>query len=399
MTIFFNILLTLTIILLILKLIFTFAYFYKINNLEKTKIDENKYTIVQPILSGDPRLEEDLMANLKNTIDMKFIWLVDKSDKIAIQTAEKILKNKNCSNRIEIYYLDDVPQEVNPKIFKLEQVVDKIKTEYTIILDDDSVIDRKRLDELSIYEKDKTEWIATGIPFNYNIRGFYSKLISAFINSNSIFSYFSLSFLKENKTINGMFYILRTDILKKYSAFENIKYWLCDDLALATYLLSKDVKIIQSTIFCNVRNTVPSFKRYILLMKRWLLFSNIYMKNAFSIKFLFIILLPTLLPTILLFLSFYLGINYLVLTLNLFIGKVALFYITRIFIYQGVREEKISKKSDFVVFSPQTKELLYELLSEFLLPFMLIYTLLTPPVILWRNKKIRVKDGKIHYEI
>lgn len=399
MTIFFNILLTLTIILLILKLIFTFAYFYKINNLEKTKIDENKYTIVQPILSGDPRLEEDLMANLKNTIDMEFIWLVDKSDKIAIQTAEKILKNKNYSNRIEIYYLDDVPQEVNPKIFKLEQVVDKIQTEYTIILDDDSVIDRKRLDELSIYEKDKTEWIATGIPFNYNIRGFYSELISAFINSNSIFSYFSLSFLKENKTINGMFYILRTGILKKYSAFGNIKYWLCDDLALATYLLSKDVKIIQSTIFCNVRNTVPSFKRYILLMKRWLLFSNVYMKNAFSIKFLFIILLPTLLPTILLFLSFYLGINYLVLTLNLFIVKVALFYIIRLFIYQGVREEKISKKSDFVVFSPQTKELLYELLSEFLLPFMLTYTLLTPPVILWRNKKIRVKDGKIHYEI
>lgn len=399
MTIFFNILLTLTMILLILKLIFSFIYFQKINSLEKSKIDESKYTIIQPILSGDPRLEEDLMANLKNTTDMEFIWLVDKSDKIAIQTAEKILKNKNYSNRIEIYYLDDVPQEVNPKIFKLEQVVDKIQTEYTIILDDDSVIDRKRLDELSIYEKDNTEWIATGIPFNYNIRGFYSELISAFINSNSIFSYFSLSFLKENKTINGMFYILRTGILKKYSAFGNIKYWLCDDLALATYLLSKDVKIIQSTIFCNVRNTVPSFKRYILLMKRWLLFSNVYMKNAFSIKFLFIILLPTLLPTVLLFLSFYLGINYLVIVLNLFIGKVALFHIIRLFIYQGVREEKISKKSDFIVFSPQTKELLYELLSEFLLPFMLIYTLLTPPVILWRNKKIRVKDGKIHYEI
>lgn len=399
MTILFIILLVLTIILLILKLIFTFAYSYKINSLKKTEIDENKYTIVQPILSGDPRLKDDLIANLKNTTDIKFIWLVDKNDKIAIQTVEKILKNKNYSNRIEVYYLDDVPKGVNPKIFKLEQVVNKIKTEYTIILDDDSVIDRKRLDELSIYEKDKTEWIATGIPFNYNIRGFYSKLISAFINSNSIFSYFSLSFLKENKTINGMFYILRTDILKKYSAFENIKYWLCDDLALATYLLSKDVKIIQSTIFCNVRNTVPSFKRYILLMKRWLLFSNVYMKNAFSIKFLFIILLPTLLPTVLLFLSFYLGINYLVIVLNLFIVKVALFYIIRLFIYQGVREEKTAKKSDFIVFSPQTKELLYELLSEFLLPFMLIFTLLTPPVIIWRNKKIRVKDGKIHYEI
>lgn len=394
----FYFLLTITIILLILKLFFSFAYFYKIDKLEKTEIDEKKYTVLQPILSGDPRLEEDLKANLKNTTDMKFIWLVDKSDKVAINTVENILKDKNYSNRIEVYYLDDVPQELNPKIFKLAQVVDKIKTEYSIILDDDAVIDRKKLDELSVYEKDKSEWIATGIPFNYNIKGFYSKLISAFINSNSIFSYFSLSFLKENKTINGMFYILRTDILKKYSAFEEIKYWLCDDLALATYLLSKKVKIIQSTIFCNVRNTVPSLKRYILLMKRWLLFSNVYMKNAFSTKFLFIILLPTLLPTILLFFSFYLGIDYLVIILNLFIGKIALFHIVRIFIYQGNYEENSFKKSLFV-FSPQTTEILYELLSEFLLPFMLVYTLLTPPVILWRNKKIRVKDGKIHYEI
>ncbi|ATV60392.1 ceramide glucosyltransferase [Fusobacterium pseudoperiodonticum] len=389
---------TITIILLILKLFFSFAYFYKIDKFEKTEIDEKKYTVLQPILSGDPRLEEDLIANLKNTTDMKFIWLVDKSDKVAINTVGNILKDKNYSNRIEVYYLDDVPQELNPKIFKLAQVVDKIKTEYSIILDDDAVIDRKKLDELSVYEKDKDEWIATGIPFNYNIKGFYSKLISAFINSNSIFSYFSMSFLKENKTINGMFYILRTDILKKYSAFEEIKYWLCDDLALATYLLSKKVKIIQSTIFCNVRNTVPNLKRYILLMKRWLLFSNVYMKNAFSTKFLFIILLPTLLPTILLFFSFYLGIDYLVIVLNLFIGKIALFHIVRLFIYQGNYEENSFKKSLFV-FSPQTTELLYELLSEFLLPFMLIYTLLTPPIILWRNKKIRVKDGKIHYEI
>lgn len=394
----FYVLLTITIILLILKLFFSFAYFYKIDKFEKTEINEKKYTVLQPILSGDPRLEEDLTANLKNTTDMKFIWLVDKSDKVAINTVENILKDKNYSNRIEVYYLDDVPQELNPKIFKLAQVVDKIKTEYSIILDDDAVIDRKKLDELSVYEKDKSEWIATGIPFNYNIKGFYSKLISAFINSNSIFSYFSMSFLNENKTINGMFYILRTDILKKYSAFDEIKYWLCDDLALATYLLSKKVKIIQSTIFCNVRNTVPSLKRYILLMKRWLLFSNVYMKNAFSTKFLFTILLPTLLPTILLFFSFYLGIDYLMIILNLFIGKIALFHIVRLFIYQGNYEENSFKKSLFV-FSPQTTELLYELLSEFLLPFMLIYTLLTPPVILWRNKKIRVKDGKIHYEI
>jgi len=392
MTVLFNFLLILAVILLILKLIFSFVYFKRINSLEKNKIDESKYTVVQPILSGDTRLEDDLSANLKNTDEMKFIWLVDKSDCLARQTVENILKNKNYSSRVEVFYLDDVPQEVNPKVFKLSQAIKKIKTEYTVILDDDAVIDRKKLDELSIYEKDKAEWIVTGIPYNYNIKGFYSKLISAFINSNSIFSYFSMSFLKENKTINGMFYILRTDILKKYSAFEEIKYWLCDDLALATYLLSKNVKIIQSTIFCNVRNTVPNFRKYILLMKRWLLFSNVYMKNAFSIKFLFIILLPVFLPAILLFLSFYFGINHFIMIIVLFVGKVGLFHIVRLFIYQS----EIQKKGNFF---HKADELPYELASEFLLPFILVYTLLTPPVIIWRNKKIRVKDGKIHYEV
>ena len=401
MIVLFNFLLGLTVTLFILKSFFSFIYFQKINKLEKTGINERSYTAVQPILSGDTRLEEDLTANLKNTENMKFIWLVDKSDSTAIKTVEKILEKENYSDRVEVYKLDDVPQEVNPKIFKLAQIVDKIKTEYTVILDDDSVMDRKRLDELSIYEKDKSEWIATGIPFNSNISGFYSKLISAFINSNSIFSYFSMSFLKENRTINGMFYILRTDILKRYNAFEEIKYWLCDDLALATYLLSKNVRIIQSTIFCNVRNTVPDLKKYILLMKRWLLFGNVYMKNAFSVNFLFMILLPTILPTMLLFLSFYLGINYLLTVFYLFISKVVLFYVIRLSIYRVKREEK-EKKSEKTVFMTllfQITQLLYELISEFILPFMLLYTLLTPPVIIWRNKKIRVKDGKIHYEL
>ena len=401
MILLFNFLLGLTVTLFVLKSLFSFIYFQKINNLEKTGINESNYTAVQPILSGDTRLEEDLAANLKNTEDMKFIWLVDKSDSTAIKTVEKILKNENYSDRVEVYELDDVPQEVNPKIFKLAQIVDKIKTEYTVILDDDSVMDRKRLDELSIYEKDKSEWIATGIPFNSNISGFYSKLISAFINSNSIFSYFSMSFLKENRTINGMFYILRTDILKKYNAFEEIKYWLCDDLALATYLLSKKVKIIQTTVFCNVRNTVPDFRKYILLMKRWLLFGNVYMKNAFSVNFLFMILLPTILPTMLLFLSFYLGISYLLTVFYLFISKVVLFYVIRLSIYRVKREEKEknSEKTVFMTLLLQIAQLLYELMSEFILPFMLLYTLLTPPVIIWRNKKIRVKDGKIHYEL
>ena len=132
-------------------------------------------------------------------------------------------------------------------------------------------------------------------------------------------------------------------------------------------------------------------------MKRWLLFGNVYMKNAFSIKFLFMILLPTILPTMLLFLSFCLGTSYLLTVFYLFMSKVILFYVIRLSIYRVKREEK--GKNFGMTLLLQITQLLYELISEFMLPFMLLYTLLTPPVIIWRNKKIRVKDGKIHYEI
>lgn len=395
----FNFILALTIILLLAKIIFSLLYYFKIERLEKTEINQADYTAVQPILSGDPRLEEDLQANLENTKSMSFLWLVDKSDKVAIEIVKNILSKRDFSKRVKVLYMDDVPQEINPKIFKLAQALDKIKTTYIIILDDDSVMDIKRLNELSIYEKDEGEWIATGIPFNYNIKGFYSKLISGFINSNSIFTYFSMSFLRENKTINGMFYIIKTDILKKYSAFEEIKYWLCDDLALAKFLLSKGVRIKQTTIFCNVRNSVPSFRRYILLMKRWLLFSNVYMKNCFSIRFLFMILLPTLLPTILLIFSLFLGISYFLTVINLLIAKVVLFYLARIVVLNENRKNFTEKKSISVFFPTKAFELVYDFINEFALPLMLIYTLITPPVILWRNKKIRVVDGKIRYEL
>lgn len=39
-----------------------------------------------------------------------------------------------------------------------------------------------------------------------------------------------------------------------------------------------------------------------------------------------------------------------------------------------------------------------EIINDFIVFFIFIYTVITPPVIKWRNKKIKVIDGKIRYE-
>ncbi len=383
-SIIFYILISLMFLILFLRVILSVKYFKNIDEYKKQNLDEKKYTIVQPILSGDPRLEEDLRANLENTKEMSFIWLIDKTDFVAQGTADKILKKVSFKNRVKIIKIEEVPQEINPKIFKLNFALEYIKTEYTIILDDDSVIDKRYLKELALYEDNKEEILITGIPYNYGNKNFYSKLLAAFVNSNSFLTYFTMAELKENKSINGMFYIIKTDILKKYNIFEKIKYFLCDDLALASYLLEKNIKIIQTRIFCNVRTTIPNLKKYILQMKRWLLFSNIYMKKNFSLKFFVFILLPTILPIIILMSTLFLEENYFLIVLILFFIKSLIVYFYRYF---------------FLKLNSEIISIFYEFLNDFILPLIFIYTLLSPPVIIWRNKKIRVIDGgEIKYE-
>jgi len=63
---------------------------------------------------------------------------------------------------------------------------------------------------------------------------------------------------------------------------------------VADFLRSKGVSIIQTRVTCNVRTTIKDAKQYLLQMKRWLLFSSIYLKEHLDWKV--IILIVLLLP-------------------------------------------------------------------------------------------------------
>ena len=97
--------------------------------------------MVQPILSGDPRLENDLLANLRQTEAVEFYWLIDQSDPEAQRVADKICQNPSYAQRIRVFLMGDVPQGINPKSYKIEQIIDGLTRPYLIVLDDDSVID------------------------------------------------------------------------------------------------------------------------------------------------------------------------------------------------------------------------------------------------------------------
>ena len=355
--------------------------YYKKGKSDVTDFPEELFTVVQPILSGDPRLESDLRANLQQTKTVEFYWLIDQSDTEAQRVANKICQDELFSQRIRIFLIEDVPQGINPKSYKIEQVVEDLTRPYLIVLDDDSVIDFSKMGELTAYLGQ--EVILTGIPYNQERSNFWSKLVAAFVNGNSLITYFTMAQVEANHSINGMFYILPVELAKDQGLFTAIKDYLCDDLAVADFLRSKGVSIIQTRVTCNVRTTIKDAKQYLLQMKRWLLFSSIYLKKHLDFKVFTLIGLTSFLPLPIILLTLFLGWPYLLVALVLLLIKAIWMLLYR----QSILMNQL-----------HLDEVLYEVLNDFLLPWLFLYVLLTPPVINWRGRKIRVTDGKIRYE-
>ena len=355
--------------------------YYKKGKSDVTDFPENLFTVVQPILSGDPRLESDLRANLQQTKTVEFYWLIDQSDTEAQRVANKICQDELFSQRIRIFLIEDVPQGINPKSYKIEQVVEDLTRPYLIVLDDDSVIDFSKMGELTAYLGQ--EVILTGIPYNQERSNFWSKLVAAFVNGNSLITYFTMAQVEANHSINGMFYILPVNLVKDQDLFTAIKDYLCDDLAVADFLSSKGVSIVQTRVTCNVRTTIKSATQYLLQMKRWLLFSSIYLKKHLDFKVFTLIGLTSFLPLQIILLTLFLGWPYLLVALVLLLIKAIWMLLYR----QSILMNQL-----------HLDEVLYEVLNDFLLPWLFLYVLLTPPVINWRGRKIRVTDGKIRYE-
>lgn len=355
--------------------------YYKKGKSDVTDFPENLFTVVQPILSGDPRLESDLRANLQQTKTVEFYWLIDQSDTEAQRVANKICQDELFDQRIRIFLIEDVPQGINPKSYKIEQVVEDLTRPYLIVLDDDSVIDFSKMGELTAYLGQ--EVILTGIPYNQERSNFWSKLVAAFVNGNSLITYFTMAQVEANHSINGMFYILPVNLVKDQDLFTAIKDYLCDDLAVADFLSSKGVSIVQTRVTCNVRTTIKSATQYLLQMKRWLLFSSIYLKKHLDFKVFTLIGLTSFLPLPIILLTLFLGWPYLLLALSLLLLKAGWMLLYR----QSILSNRL-----------HLDEVTYEVLNDLLLPWMFVYVLLTPPVINWRGRKIRVTDGKIRYE-
>lgn len=366
-------------LLFVFKALLTIIYWKKTYVPEALcKDSQNAFSVVQPILSGDPTLEQNLMENLENLQNVKLIWLIDKSDHEAKRITRKIMvEYSQDRERVMVLEIDEIPANMNPKVYKLLQAMPYLD-QYTVILDDDTVLGPQSLQQA--VSKIPEGSLVTGIPVYKNQEGFFSQLVAAFVNANSLFTYLPMALLTEPKTINGMYYIASTATLHRLEAFQQITDRLCDDYEMAKLFRDHNIPIIQSITPCMIRTTVEGAAHYQKLMKRWMVFANRFLKENLSFAMLFIVILPSFMPLMMLLLSASLGAKF---ALVFFIA-----HLLKTVSYSCIRNVLTGTKEGLM--AP-----CYEMAADYLQVFHFIHGLLFPKEIQWRTQTIRIDKDKV----
>ncbi len=243
-------------------------------------------TVLQPILSGDPTLESCLRANLEaHGADTTFLFLVDDDDAEAHRIA-KTLERPGLS--IQSY--PAAQAGINPKVDKLERAFADVTTEFVAVLDDDTTVGEEHM-RRAIAVLRSPDWeggLYTGLP-TYRAelspdQGISDRvgagLITAFVNSSSALTYLPAARSSPPITLNGMFYVTRSEVLRSIGGFTAIREELCDDLAMAQLYRRADRTIRQGSMAQLLFTGGMGLGAYVTRMHRWFVFAKVLVRRA-----------------------------------------------------------------------------------------------------------------------
>ena len=257
--------------------------------------------ILQPILSGDPNLENTLAQNVEQLSGVHFCWLVDEDDNVARQTVSRLQQRFTHAN-ITVQYFPPAPETINPKLFKLQPALERVQQNYIIVVDDDTVLSPTGLNSLLAALEQHT--LATGLPHYQHGNNIASDLLAAFVNNNAAMTYLATLPFMAPVTINGMTYAFKRDVYLGYGGFAAIMHHLTDDLAVAEQVLSQGGSICQTPDRQIIATHLDGWSSYVRQMHRWFVFAHLLFgrKNRFiqTIMVLLYGLPPLILCTLLL---------------------------------------------------------------------------------------------------
>jgi ceramide glucosyltransferase len=227
-------------------------------------------SVIQPVVSGDATLA----ASLERTLQMRSVspyevlWVVDDDDEEAKQLCARLSDaHPGATTRLLVTAPPGATQ--NPKLVKVIAGVAIARGDILCILDDDTRLPDGALDLSLPYLDLPNVGLAFGLPYYVSFGDFWSRLVSYFVNSNSLLTYVPYTGLTPPVTINGMFYVLRREVYDAVGGFGPIVNIAADDFAVALLLRRHGYALAQTPLLHAISTTVRDRGHYVRLMHRW----------------------------------------------------------------------------------------------------------------------------------
>lgn len=254
---------------------------------------EPEVTVLQPILSGDPHLADDLAANLATHPSARFRWLVDEADAEGVRVATRLASAH--PGRVEVRTFGAAPATSNPKVFKLARAIDPTD-DLVALLDDDTVLPPGTLSRACAALADGD--LVTGLPYYKEARGGWARLVAGFVNGSALVTYLPLLAAGPPVSVNGMFVLTTRGALERAGGLGAIEGFVCDDYELALAYRRTGQRLVQAALPVWVRTTVPDAASYGRLMRRWMVFTGRLVRDEVGPAMLGLVLLPAVLPAL-----------------------------------------------------------------------------------------------------
>jgi ceramide glucosyltransferase len=342
-------------------------------------------SVLTPILSGDPSLENQLRAHL-NVIPpgSPIYWIIYEHDAEALRITTLLAQDHQRTQHqrpITILQSPEIPFDANPKAYKMQLAVPLLDTCYVCVLDDDTIPSLETL-EAAIGALESAD-VYTGLPCYQRGTSFWSDMICHFVANNGIATYLATQWFGPPVSLNGMFYVMKTETLRSYGGFKPIFPFLCDDYALARVVKEHGGVIHQSVLPHSTRTHAETSRDYFRLFHRWFAMAMVLFRDQpLGLKGMILVLLG--LPPFLLWLSL----------LSPLVGVSGWILLASVFAF---RHLLIRLQHRCILPFPYPIHVVKSLISELLQPLHVLHASLSN-TFYWRKWLIRtLANGKFEY--
>lgn len=230
-------------------------------------------SILQPILSGDPTMPACLERNLamETGYPLEFIWLVDTNDAEADRVCRELIA-RYPHRTVRLHAIPPPGERDNPKMMKLIEGARLAQGDVICVLDDDTQLPDRGLEQCLPYLDEPGVGPAFGLPYYINFDNVWSSLVSYFVDSHSLLTYVPYTALTEPFTINGMFYAIRCEVFEAVGGFEGLQNTLADDFAVAQRFREHGLRLAQTPLLHGISTEVSGPRHYLSLIQRWFIF-------------------------------------------------------------------------------------------------------------------------------